>query len=187
MLNFNLLDFYKNLMHIQNMKYTKEMHEEDTRLSHFFFKKFYGRCKYNQTVKDDIIQISIVAMWRARMAYDPSRAKWSTFASWACRTAVSRFLYRTIRYNEGQHVSLDMEIYDNGNLLDVFGISDECGEDLLYLRTVIAKVASSMSNKNTSEIIDLCMQGFTRKEMELGLFIIWSFRSESNRRPAHYK
>ena len=139
------------------------MYIEDNRLAHFFFRKFYWN---NRTIKEDIIQACVAALWQARFVYDSSRAKWSTFAFWVCRSAVSRLIRKTRRTNENESLSLDFEPPEGVALKNLIGTEGAYDADVQHLQEIISKVCDSMPNPKTAKVMELKIEGY--KQLEIG-------------------
>lgn len=83
-------------------EYTKEMYEEDRKLAHFTYMKFFHKYSFNHKYYDDLIQVAVQRLSYVRLnnIYDKAKGEYSTFAIKVCKHAMygfSREEYRKIK------------------------------------------------------------------------------------------
>lgn len=82
-----------------NNEYTDEMYEEDKKLAHFTYMKFFHKYSFNHKYYDDLMQVAVARLAHVRLnnIYDSTKGEYSTFAIKVCKNAMflfTRFEYR---------------------------------------------------------------------------------------------
>lgn len=85
-----------------NHEYTEEMYEEDRKLAHYTYMKFFHKYSFNHKYYDDLMQVAVarLAYIRLNNIYDSTKEEYSTFAIKVCKYAMfsfTRFEYRKTR------------------------------------------------------------------------------------------
>ena len=74
------------------MIYTNENFEEDKQLARRLFYRKFSYHYYFNYLKDDLIQVGIIALWKARKKFiTPLIAKWNTYAYKTCYFAMLQY------------------------------------------------------------------------------------------------
>lgn len=85
-----------------NHEYTEEMYEEDRKLAHFTYMKFFHKYSFNHKYYDDLMQVAVARLAHVRLnnIYNSTKGEYSTFAIKVCKNAMfsfTRFEYRKTR------------------------------------------------------------------------------------------
>ena len=101
------------------MEYSSAMYEEDKRIANYvFFKKFKKYFDY----KDDLIQSSIIALYRARELYNEEKGKYSSYAVQTCIYTMLDFIKTEQKKNNlGLNLSLDYELEEGYTIEETLG------------------------------------------------------------------
>lgn len=84
------------------MKKEKREMEEDLKISKYVYGRLFN--KYHN-LKDDLIQESLIALWRARPRFDSTKGAYSNFAINVSVNAMKMFLRKELRHSN--NLSLD--------------------------------------------------------------------------------
>ena len=132
------------------MDYTTEMYEEDKTISLSVFKKKFN---YLQWLKDDLIQASIIALYRVRQNYyDETKGEYLTYAFTSSYHAMLMFIRGEIKYFD--NLSLDFEYLDDDPLENFIGEEQDFDKNLRYeqLLSVCNQVIDKRRSKNIKYI-----------------------------------
>lgn len=132
------------------MDYTTEMYEEDKRISLSVFKKKFN---YLQWLKDDLIQVSIIALYRVRQNYyDETKGEYLTYAFTSSYNAMLMFIRRETKYFN--NLSLDFEYLDDDPLEHFIGEEQDFDKNLRYeqLLSVCNRVVDKRRSENFKHI-----------------------------------
>ena len=138
------------------MDYTTEMYEEDKTISLSVFKKKFN---FLQWLKDDLIQVSIIALYRVRLnKYDETKGIYLTYAFTSSYHAMLMFIRRETKYFN--NLSLDFEFLDDDPLEHFIGEEQDFDKNLRYeqLLSVCNKVIEK-KGRNFKHIAREFMQG----------------------------
>lgn len=140
------------------MEYTNEMCEEDKRIAQFVFNKSF---KNYAEYKDDMIQVALIGLVRARELYQEDLGRYFTYASTTCKRAFIRFIEQEKKQsNNIANLSLDTSC--NGEDDDLVTLSDFLGYEENYLqketenelKTAIKKIILKQRCKDILEQVD---------------------------------
>ena len=141
------------------MNYTQEMYEEDKKISLSVFKKKFN---YLQWLKDDLIQVSIIALYRVRQNYyDETKGEYLTYAFTSSYNAMLMFIRGEIKYFD--NLSLDFEYLDDDPLEHFIGEEQDFDKNLRYeqLLSVCNQVIDKIRSKNFKHIAKEFIQGIS--------------------------
>lgn len=149
------------------MKYEEKDYIEDLKISRYVFDRWFSNC---HVLKDDLIQESIVALWRARPKFKNEIGSYSTFAVKVSNNAMKMFLKKE---NCFVHEELPCDLVDNS--LDIDSRLD------LFFR--ISKRLDSLSKKQriVVEMLDLLVAGYRQREIAKKMnlsrsYVCWCLR-----------
>lgn len=144
------------------MEYTQKDYEEDQRISNWVFNKYF---KKDYRFKDDLIQESLIRLWKNRAKFNEAKCKYSTWAVKVSITSMLMFFRKEKKYYN--NLSLDYEFKrddgDKMNFAEFIGIN-EIDTDKIDVKILFENV---LKNKNEEEriIVDRMLKGFTQKEI----------------------
>lgn len=149
------------------MKYEEKDYIEDLKISRYVFDHWFSSC---HALKDDLIQESIVALWRARPKFKNENGSYSTFAVTVSNNAMKLFLRKENRF---VHEELPCELVDNSMDID-FRLD-------LFFR--VSKRLDSLSRKQriVVEMLDLLVAGYRQREIAKKMnlsssYVCWCLR-----------
>lgn len=125
--------------------------------------------KFPQYARDeDFQQIASIALWRACVAFDPIKGKFSTIAIKAITNAILNFIQRELpKYSSG--ISLDAQLANTdtdtslGELL--CDESQEISADNISLNKVVSDYIKMQTSHQTQNIIKLLIDGYSQSEI----------------------
>ena len=138
---------------------SKKNYIEDMKLSFAVYNKYFKKYSY---LKEDLIQESIVNLWKGRKFYNKSISSYSTYAFGVSLDAMVRYL----RKNVFDNISLETPISEELRLIDVIP-GQELKINDLGLDKLIKQVKKNTKKEYTKyiEFIDLFCSGLTCKEI----------------------
>lgn len=144
------------------MEYTQKDYEEDKRISNLVFNKYL---KKSYRFKDDLIQESLIRLWKNRAKFDESKGKYSTWAFRVSLTSMLMFLRKEKK--NFNNLSLDYEIkgFEEGEMkfVDTIGVC-EIDTDKIDVKTLFENVLKN-KNEEARIVADRMLKGFTQKEI----------------------
>lgn len=141
----------------------RKLAEDNMKLVHFIINKHYPFCNGN----DDVIQVGMMALCRAAMAWDESKGKFSTIASVYIVNAIKKHFSETRQ--KAEVLSLDYEYEGASTLSDVI----EGDHDVESLSDVIDFLESE--KKINREVLSMFAQGYESKEIASHLGVTRSY------------
>lgn len=130
------------------MNYSDEMYREDLLVSNFVFKKKFISSK---NYKDDLIQSSLIALYKGRFKFDETQGKYFTFAYKVSYFAMLEFLRKEKKQtNNFDNLSIDYEFEDNNTFLEMLGDEIDLEQNLNY--EFLLKICYHIIDKNKSNI-----------------------------------
>lgn len=144
------------------MEYTQKDYEEDKRISNLVFNKYF---KKSYRFKDDLIQESLIMLWKNRTKFDETKGEYSTWAFKVSLTSMLMFLRKEKK--NFNNLSLDYEIqgFEEGEMkfVDTIGVC-EIDTDKIDVKTLFESVLKN-KNEEARIIADRMLKGFTQKEI----------------------
>lgn len=150
------------------MDYTTEMYEEDKKISLSVFKKKIKGIGLFARYKDDLIQVSLIALFRARQLHNETKGDYFKYAFSASYYAMLLFIKRErIHTNDFNTLSLDFEYQDDDPLEYFIGEEYDFDKNLRYeqLLSVCNKVIDKRRSKNFKHIAKEFIQGKTSAQI----------------------
>lgn len=131
------------------MEYDLTMYNEDMSISCWvFFKKFKNSTFY----KDDLLQCSLIALYRCRSKYDDKKAIYFTYASKISYFAMLSFINKEKKYtNNFNNLSIDFIYEDDVTFADTLGEEFDFDTKLNY--EYLLKVCNEVIDKHKSKIL----------------------------------
>lgn len=129
------------------MEYTNEMFKEDLSISRWTFSRHFKKLLI---YKDDLIQSSLIGLFRCRSNYDKNKSSYSTYAYRISFCSMLKFLQNEKKQtNNFCNYSLDYEFDEDNSLLDLIREDVDFDENYNYqfLLNVCNKVIDKCKSK----------------------------------------
>lgn len=125
-----------------------------------YFSRFCG--------DEDIVQVGRIGLWKACIAYDSSKSKFSTFATHCIVNEIREELRsrRTKLYGLGDVASLDEPLYFDrgGNAVTLAHIIPDLNDDYCAVDYDVSFLEGKLSKRDV-EVFKLSIYGFTAAEI----------------------
>ena len=142
------------------MYYNDEMYIEDLKISKSVFKKKFKSCFF---YKDDLIQVSLIALFLNRLKYDEARGSYFHFAFLNSFFAMSSFLREEKRCkNCFNLVSIYTKNNDDKSLIDMLSskFDFDCYDNYYCLLEICKNVVKNIKSNLFKEILKLYFLGY---------------------------
>ena len=148
------------------MEYTQQQFENDSKTANFIFNKYFSKYKF---YKEDMIQESLIHLFKARKTFKTGGASYRTYACSSCYNCMFNF----VRANCNEKYitqSLSEPISDNLTIEDTLGEKmqiNELGLDRVF-KAIIHKVKRKLGDKSNSylKFIKCKLNFMSNKEIE---------------------
>ena len=153
-------------MENEQLNYTKENYEEDCRIAHHIYNLHF----YNyENFKEDLIQVALIGLSRARKRFDDKKATYSTYACKVCFNEMNDFIYK--EYYQSNYQSLN-EKNDKDNIEELINCIEDKSfsfddiDDKIVIYNAVNKYFKKLKeNKNITKIKMYFIKGFDVKEI----------------------
>lgn len=146
------------------MEYTEKDYQEDLKISNYVFCKYF---KKFVTYKQDLIQESLIGLWKTRLKFDESRGKLSTFKTIVSITYMRLFLRKERKHLNNLLLECDLKkVGDNGELLELFDVfsNDEINIEKIDLYDEILNVLGT-KKKTFIDIVKFSLSGYNQTDV----------------------
>lgn len=151
-----------------NLNYTYENYEEDLKIANFVFIKHFLRY---QAMKDDLLQVAMVDLWKGRDCYDKSKGKYSTYACKICFNAMLIYIHKEFN-NCADVISVNIQLKTTSNNLTLNECLEDTAyriedvEDIIVIRQVLKRYFKTLKKDSKEyKICKLVLKGNTTKEI----------------------
>lgn len=150
----------------KNFSYTNENYEEDCKIANYIFNLYFSSYEY---LKEDLLQVALIGLCRAREKFDNKKATYSTYACKICFNEMNRFIYN--EYYQSINQSLNEKIgTDNTeeltNCIEDKSFSFEDIDDKIVIYNAVKKYFKKLKeSKKIIKIKQLILKGFSTKEI----------------------
>lgn len=153
-------------MENKQLNYTKENYEEDCRIAHHIYNLHF----YNyENFKEDLIQVALIGLSRARKRFDDKKATYSTYACKVCFNEMNDFIYK--EYYQSNNQSLN-EKNDKDNTEELINCIEDKSfrfddiDDKIVIYNAVKKYFKKLKeNKKAIKIKQLILKNFNETEI----------------------
>lgn len=145
------------------MEYTEKDYQEDLRISQWVFNKHFNKFL---SYKEDLIQESLMRLWKAKTRFDKSRGNLGTFKVIVSINSMKIFLRSERRHIDNLVLGSELNSGHEDDLVDLMDLiaSDEIDTDKIDLKDTISKVLKTKKEK-FRKVVNLYLQDFTQSEI----------------------
>lgn len=131
------------------MNYDLTMYNEDIAISCFVYSKKFKNLTF---LKDDLIQCSLIALYRYREKYDNTKGTYFTYANKISYFVMLSFIRKEKKCtNNFDNLSIDFEYNEDCTFLDILG--EEFDFDTTFNYEYLLKVCNEVIDKNKSKLL----------------------------------
>lgn len=131
------------------MVYDLTMYNEDMAISRWVFSKKFRNLTF---YKDDLIQCSIILLYRSREKFDETKGTYFTYASKISYFAMLSFISKEKKYtNNFDNLSIDFEYDEDCTFADTLG--EEIDFDSKFNYEYLLKVCNEIIDKHKSKTL----------------------------------